>query len=295
MNKTVVAFCLTFVFIVSAFAQPNASPPVIIRRDPGLPPSPVLPTAASAPGQLTALAWDSTNKTYHAKPGEISAPFVFNLTNTSSSEVIINAVNTSCGCTLAELPPIPWHVAPGASGQIKAAMNFAGKMGLLTKQVNVVSSAGTIALLVSVNIPPAAPPTAENLRGDRNANLVLAQADRQAVFKGDCATCHVDNGVGKMGHDLFVADCAICHDTPHRAAMVPDLRAPKGPRDYNYWSSWISHGRIGSLMPGFAASEGGPLSKEQIDSLAIYLLQNFPQGPVVIPVPATPEKTGGGQ
>lgn len=294
MYKTVVAFCLTLVFIVSSFAQPAASPPVIFRSSPGIPPTPVVSPAPVA-GPLTALSWDSTNKSYNAKPGELSAPFTFNLTNTSASEVIINSVTTSCGCTVAELPPMPWRLPPGTNGQIKVAMNLAGKMGLVVKQVSVASSAGSIALLVNVNIPPAAPPTAENLRGDRNANMELAKADRQAVFRGDCAKCHVDKGVGKMGHELFEADCAICHDTPLRAAMVPDLRAPKGPRDYNYWSSWISHGRIGSMMPGFAASEGGPLSKEQIDSLVTYLLQNFPLGPVASPIPPAPVKTGGSQ
>src|SRR5688572_15874669 len=51
-----------------------------------------------------ALAVDAEEKTYHAKPGETNASFVFNITNVSSSEVVINSVRTSCGCTLAQLP-----------------------------------------------------------------------------------------------------------------------------------------------------------------------------------------------
>lgn len=293
MHKTVAGFCLTLGLLLSAFAQTNGNSPLVIRRNPSLPPAP--PAASASTGQLTALAWDATSKTYASKPGDVTAPFTFYLTNVSSAEVIINSVTTSCGCTVAELPPLPWHLAAGTNGQIKVAMNLAGKMGHVTKQVNVSSSAGNLALSVNVDISPAAPPAAENARGDRNANMEMAKNDRQAVFKGDCAKCHVEKGVGKLGHELFAADCAICHDTPHRASMVPDLRAPKGPRDYNYWMSWISHGRVGSMMPGFAASEGGPLSKEQIDSLVAYLSQNFPQAPTLIPVPANLPKAGGSQ
>src|SRR5690606_8161156 len=101
----------------------------------------------------------------------------------------------------------------------------------------------------------------------------------------------------------FVAGCAICHDTPHRAAMVPDLRAPKAPRDHAYWLNWITYGRPGSLMPAFGEKDGGPLTKEQIDSLVTYLMENFPRGttpaPAVVPVPPSlppiPTKTGAGQ
>ena len=113
--------------------------------------------------------------------------------------------------------------------------------------------------------------------------MVLAKSDRQAVFKGDCASCHVEKGVGKIGQDLFAADCGICHDTPLRAQMVPNLKMPKGPRDQDYWKSWITYGRKGSLMPAFAQSEGGPLTKEQVDSLVDYLFANFPKQPVSIP------------
>ncbi|MEO6033963.1 MAG: DUF1573 domain-containing protein [Verrucomicrobiota bacterium] len=294
MHRTVAAFCLTFVSLLpSVFAQTNGNPPALIRRIPGPPPN-IIPSAPVPPA-LSALSWDATSKNYLAKPGEANAPFVFNLTNTSSAEVIINSVTTSCGCTVAELPPLPWHLVPGTNGQIKVNMNLAGKMGHVTKQVNVASSAGNLALQVSVEVAPATPAPTENARGDRNANMEMAKSDRQAVFRGDCAKCHVEKVVGKMGQELFAADCAICHDTPQRASMVPDLRAPKGPRDHNFWSSWISHGRVGSMMPGFAVSEGGPLSKEQIESLVTYLSQNFPQSPAVIPLPPALPKASGSQ
>ena len=118
------------------------------------------------------------------------------------------------------------------------------------------------------------------------ANMELAKADRQAVFKGDCRSCHVDKGVAKLGKELYDADCGICHDSHIRAAMVPDLRAPKTTRDQAYWVNWITYGRPGSMMPAFGEKDGGPLSKEQIDSLVAYLSKEFPQAPVTAPVPA---------
>jgi mono/diheme cytochrome c family protein len=132
-------------------------------------------------------------------------------------------------------------------------------------------------------MPPIPSRAAENLRGDRNKNMELAKTDRQAVFKGDCRSCHVDKGSGKLGKELYAADCGICHDSPIRAALVPDLRAPKAPRDHNYWVNWITSGRPGSMMPAFGVKDGGPLSEEQIASLAKYLGENFPQGPAPQP------------
>ena len=72
--------------------------------------------------------------------------------------------------------------------------------------------------------------------------------------------------------------------------MAP-LRAPKAPRDHAYWLNWITYGRPGSLMPAFGEKDGGPLTKEQIDSLVEYLLANFPKGPAVRPTPVRPTPT----
>ena len=47
-------------------------------------------------------------------------------------------------------------------------------------------------------------------------NIQNALADRQAVFKGDCASCHVEKGVGKMGAELYMA-CAAFVTKPNTA------------------------------------------------------------------------------
>jgi mono/diheme cytochrome c family protein len=70
--------------------------------------------------------------------------------------------------------------------------------------------------------------------------------------------------------------------------MVPDLHALKTEIDTNYWPNWIAHGKAGTLMPGFAAAEGGPLDDDQIKGLVKYLTNAFPRQ-LKLP-PAAPAK-----
>ena len=132
-------------------------------------------------------------------------------------------------------------------------------------------------------------PHAPNAMGNRAQNIQSALADRQAIFKGDCASCHVQKGVGKFGQELYAASCGICHDAEHRAAMVPDLKVPRSERDLAFWQKWIMEGKPGTLMPAFAQAHGGPLTQEQVDSLTVYLFQNFPKKPQAVAAsPVTP-------
>jgi len=142
----------------------------------------------------------------------------------------------------------------------------------LTKTIYVQTSVGEQSLLVHVQVPT--PPALQ-----REMNTMLAQADRQAVLRGDCASCHVAPTVGKTGAELFAAACLICHGAEHRATMVPDLKVPTVHRDAAFWSEWIRHGKEGTLMPAFAKNEGGSLDDEQIDSLVAYALANLPTEP----------------
>jgi cytochrome c553 len=108
-------------------------------------------------------------------------------------------------------------------------------------------------------------------------NREMAGADRQAVFKKDCVKCHLQPAFGKTGAPLYQAACAICHEAPHRATMVPDLHTLSKLIEADYWRTWVTHGRDGTLMPGFAATEGGPLDEAQINSLVEYLPKAFPK------------------
>jgi mono/diheme cytochrome c family protein len=240
-----------------------ATPPVFV------------PNLSHASGQLPdgILAWDATSKETNVTADTPFANFVFNFSNVSSDPVVILSVRPSCGCTTTKLPTLPWTLAPGTNGQMEASVNLAGKSGTLFKSVNVYTDKGTKMLLLKISIQPFVMPKLSD--ADRARNVTMATADRQMVFKGDCVSCHVKRGDGKYGQALYEADCAICHDSDHRATMVPDLHALKTPTNFEFWRIWITHGKPGSLMPAFSTTDGGPLSDMQISSLASYLNESI--------------------
>ncbi len=199
----------------------------------------------------------------------------------------IGRLQPSCGCTTAQLPSTPWVLAPHTNGDISVSVNLAGKFGAITKTVTVFSTNNQImkVLTVRVNLP-------ENPEMMRARNRSLAQADAQAVFKGDCAKCHADPARGKMGKALYVSACAICHESKQRDHMVPDLHNLPHPTFYGYWKFVIAEGKPKSLMPAFSAEHGGPLTEEQMDSLAKTLTLAFPSMPTPMATNAPAMKTG---
>jgi len=231
------------------------------------------------------LVFDAETKQYDAKPGEMIAPFTFNLTNVWTNEITILQVHASCGCTTAKLPATPWHIPPGGSGSVGAQINLAGKMGLLVKTLTFFTSVGNRIVTLKVNIPPAGTGLAAMSAADRKAAMAKAATDPQAIFKGDCAKCHVDKGAGTFGQDLFAADCGICHESPRRDSAVPDLHALKQPTNLEYWKATITFGKPHTMMPAFARARGGPLSNEQITSLAAYLNRTISHN--FLPAPMT--------
>jgi len=255
-------------------AVPDVPVP-LVNPQPAAPGVAPLPVASATPAaNPSALVFDAEQKDYTAKAGEASASFTFNLTNVSSAEVLVNRVTTSCGCTVAKLPEQPWHLAPGTNGPIGVTVDLRGKSGTIMKSVTVDSTAGVKSLLVKVTIPPPqAIATASPM--DRTRNLAMAQADSKAIFKSDCAECHVKPALGKMGKELYAGACAVCHDAEHRATMVPDLHVFKHPETRDYWTYTISEGKANSLMPGFAQKSGGILSEQQIASLVDYMTTGF--------------------
>ncbi|MGO9586158.1 MAG: c-type cytochrome [Limisphaerales bacterium] len=188
--------------------------------------------------------------------------------------VAILNVHPSCGCTTAQLPPLPWIIPPGTNGQFGLTVNLAGRTGMQIKTVNVTTDKGFKRLILTITILPPVVPTQSD--ADRARAVEMAKADRQAVFRGDCATCHVKPGNGKYGKPLYDAVCAICHESKTRASMVPDLHDIKTPTNMDFWQTWIAHGKAGSLMPAFSTTDGGSFSDMQIASLVQYLAATFP-------------------
>lgn len=118
-------------------------------------------------------------------------------------------------------------------------------------------------------LPPAAAGTMT--AQEREAATLKAAANPQALFKGDCAQCHADKGRNAFGENLYAADCGICHESSRRKSFVPDLHAMKQAADLDYWKRIITQGKPHTMMPAFAAAQGGPLTEAQVLSLATYL------------------------
>ncbi len=260
----------------SAQTPPAPAPPptpVVIAPVPTPPPAPVVVNPAELPPEI--IAWDAVDKSVTVNFGEPTGKFQFALTNRSDAPVTVLAVTSSCGCTAAQVPPMPWVIAAGANASFAVNMNLAGKFGTIPKVVTFATDKGTKHLQVRTTILPM-PATAGMAPGSREQNQQMALADRQAVFKGDCARCHAETAKDKLGKELYVAVCGVCHDAEHRATMVPDLHIAKTDRNEDYWRNWIANGRQGSLMPAFALPAGGVLSDGQIASLVEYLAKNLP-------------------
>ncbi len=253
-------------------ATPAFQPAVRVPR--------ALPVAALS--VLTNLVFDAEVKEAKLAQEQFETDFTFAVTNISAAPVAIQSVRTSCGCTVAQLPSLPWTLDPGASGSIGIHMDLRGKRGSITKSVFIVTDQGNKTIYVRGIIPD--PPAMTD--DQRARNMMIAKADRQAVFKGECASCHATPTFGKTGSQLYEAACGICHEGGHRNEMVPDLNIARQVRDYEYWRNWIANGKEGTLMPGFAATHGGPLTDAQIISLAHHLTRKFPSPqPISSPQP----------
>lgn len=243
------------------------------------------PVTIAAPKEEAGLELDAALKEYTAKAGEESCVFNFLVRNISKSSITINQVRTSCGCTIARLPSQPWVLAPGEGGTITLTVDVRGKSGTLIKTATIDTAEGFKTLTLKIDLPPAGA-AAGISDAARARNVEIAAANRQAVFKGDCAKCHLEPVQGKQGAALYTAGCAICHEAEHRAAMVPDLRSlPTQPRQF--WETVIMHGKPGTLMPAFGQAEDGPLDAGQISSLINYLVGDFASGRGGKPSPAS--------
>ncbi len=255
--------------IVVPTAPPQMAPPAIVP-----PPTASRPvfvpdySRAEQPLPNGVFAWDALTKAADAVQGQDFARFAFSFTNISSDNVTILNVKPGCGCTAAELPPVPWTITPNTSGTIKLNVNLANKFGTLFKTATVSTDKGNKVLMLRINILPLAP--VKMTDAQLADGIAKAKVDRQAVFRGDCASCHAKNIENKYGPQLYDSVCGVCHEAEHRATMVPDLNNLKVPTNRDFWRTWITFGKPGSLMPAFATSEGGPLTDMQIASLAAY-------------------------
>jgi hypothetical protein len=85
---------------------------------------------------FTTLTWiDSTSRNFGTIPEGRKLEVAFRFLNSGTKPLIIQRVQPSCGCTVAEQPVEP--VLPGKEGVIKASFNSEGRIGVNNKTLYV--------------------------------------------------------------------------------------------------------------------------------------------------------------
>lgn len=143
------------------------------------------------------------------------------------------------------------RLKPGEKGSIQVTVDVAGKRGSVTKTVQVYSNdprMPMVTLQVTMLVRDAV-----HFRKDSAAN----------IFDEACRRCHVDQGRGKTGFDLFRADCFMCHNAGTSAQNITQMSK----RPESYLRRVIRDGVVNTTMPGFGQKNGGPFSDAEIDSL----------------------------
>lgn len=201
-------------------------------------------------------------------------PAHFLIYNVGGKHLRINDVQTSCGCTVAQLSKT--LIAPGDFARIDVTLDTSIKLGQVRKQITVKSNDPQRPELPLFLVGQVLPKKMAS-----HAQVTLTPQDKLVLFKGDCATCHVQAGKGKTGQALFVADCAMCHGINGQGHLSagPSLLG----RNYDDEATAqrartiIASGSPNSpQMPPFSQKQGGPLTDDEIDSLVTFLkVQNM--------------------
>ena len=143
--KNIVCFIAMFLSISCNKQQPKYGLPTDLINNP-----------ASASGDKNenapVLEFDETRHHFgDVKEGE-KLTYEFKFTNAGTSDLLIGAVSPSCGCTVADFPKEP--VKPGDDGKIAVTFNTAGRSGMQSKTISVLSNAipSTRVLTISAEV-----------------------------------------------------------------------------------------------------------------------------------------------
>lgn len=196
----------------------------------------------------------------------IETHHTFKITNKGKKALRIFETKSTCGCTVAKLKKDV--IAPGETVELEIVMDTSMKQGNVSKPITIKSN-DPMHRLLTIHVKA-------QVRGP-HSDLASSGEQRTAkIFTGRCAACHVEKGVGKIGEDLFIADCSMCHGA--RARGIPGVAPALTPFDFHqkdfaaHMKKIIAYGsKAHRSMPGYLKSAGGPLSEAEIDSLVEYL------------------------
>lgn len=189
----------------------------------------------------------------------------FVIGNAGDGPLHIIKVTPSCGCTVAEIDINT--IEPGKEINVPVSIDTAGKIGVIRKSIEIESD------------DPERPKLTVELQTLVSIREHSAMQTNKTLFQGGCANCHSLPAKDKTGEALFEAVCAHCHGhygLGGSAGKMNDLKFLEARGDA-YLKKIIVDGKTGTAMPGFSTESGGPLDKEQIDSL-VQLMRWWQEG-----------------
>jgi mono/diheme cytochrome c family protein len=192
------------------------------------------------------------------------AQHVFHVYNVGGKKLVIDRVEASCGCTVADISKK--SIPPGDVAALTVTLDTSIKIGPVKKKITVYSNdpqQPELALYLKANVKP-------QMKGHEP----IAVKDPLVLFKGQCATCHVLKGKGKSGKALFQADCGMCHGLNAQGAVAPTLLTQNyaDPAVAAKMRDIIANGAPDNPeMAPFSQAKGGPLNEAEIDSLVNFL------------------------
>lgn len=148
------------------------------------------------------------------------------------------------------------HLKPGETGRVNVKVDVRGKLGRISKTVQVFTNdvlQPVTTLILTMRVKD---------------EVHMEKHDSRALFSTQCRSCHVDQGRGKKGNELFRADCLMCHKGDTYASSIDEMRR----QSRQYVGKAIREGISNTSMPAFALENGGPLSNEEIESLITAIM-----------------------
>jgi len=142
------------------------------------------------------------------------------------------------------------RLKPGERGKINVSVDIRGRTGYISKTIQVYAN------------DPKNPVTKLAVQMYIKDRIHLNQYKAMEIFSEKCRDCHIDQGKGKMGWDLFRADCFMCHNAGKYASLTEMSKKPR-----EYLLRVIREGVENTIMPGWATKAAGPLDDAEIKSL----------------------------
>jgi|OpeIllAssembly_1097287.scaffolds.fasta_scaffold195541_1 cytochrome c5 len=173
---------------------------------------------------------------------------VFEFSNTGDHDLLIDKVVATSGSTKAKASSKVFK--PGEKGNITVVIDMRGKKGFFYKTVDVYTN------------DPITPVTTLSLKIHVKDQMHMDQYKATEIFTEKCSGCHVEQGKGKSGWDLFKADCFMCHNAGKTTSLSTMNKKPRADM-----LKAIKEGVDNTLMPGFDLKYGGPLNETEITSL----------------------------